>query len=1291
MKRTIGLIFIFVLLPLTILFGASFNSYQSGSWFSPSTWGGITIPGINDDVTIRSGHIIQLDGASQISIRSLVITGGAGGQGVLLGANSMLTTLIVRNNVHLTENTIYANGSILRAGTDGILDVQVGDNLQVSNSCEYYARRTTFTALGEGNTQNICPLYQGITASMNSIFDTANPDIIIQVQSALNLNGSIWGSFENSKIHLWSTVGFTNCAFRNCELTPTSSTGHNTFSNCHFTATTAVQTVYFTGPVAVLDNSSMFNNVTIEGGSLWGNINAASQTSITGNLTLTTGTISWGDGGTLDLFIGGNMNLGGWWECEYKVTNTYLNGNRPENNPQTIFTNLGFEGNLVNQWSYLRLDSGIWFEEAPTKYTFNVGYANILDNEIRNAQLTGGYITCYYNYGEIIGCEISSIVFNNMPELTYCTINDNNVVFNEGLTIRMALYSAEGQNIQTTINGIMYVRGIVQAKQWGSFSIILNGDCYLMDTLRVSNLTFTGTGTKYLHIQSDNPIFSNITNNGETLVINPYIDPYEQTLPIYLNGAQLLGDWSNDNNRFVLSRSVMISNGFFAYCRMANAETPHAGVTLNNIAMLDCDFYLPVEVMGTCVLDDNQTEFHNTLNVLTLLTGAFGMPISVKTQNLTMGNGIISPGEYGTMSLNIYGNYVSLVNAQMNATEINFRYAGETRIFSENAINSTINVSSGSNLAFINNISFNNKTITMESGCEINLENHIMSNVTLNNGYVHDGVIGNSGAFHTSFRNIQISDDFLLGTTDIVFNGNTYNSGTIRGSMGANSVLKVMNNFQNLGNVLAGTGGTIESYTYGDVLFSESGINSWNGVIHLRGNTARHLEINMASANIVVDGDETDGNANFSLTGMCRMPSFTIADNCSVTVPSLTNLTFVHPGQYYTGNLILNGVLQNSRNPIPESLIYHQLNLTLNGDYSEAGFLEGYHAMYDPGSLANNTGEYWEMYSETVIPDMTATMNFYYQGEYNSKNALFYSTDNKVTWHKFAGTSYQNPETRMLTALYAPLNAFYAISPVVDTWRETALISPDTTNTVLMPTFTWNAFPGATAYSLVIANDPDMLDIIYQTPDSSATSHHALIPLAPNSVFYWRVNCVSSLGTFTSVQASFSTRQALGCSLPEAVVILPDNYSSFYMPVFLSGILSEESYNVIPTPSAHIFGDFVDGQLTMTPDPGWFGVETVNLEIYDCYTTINTSIEITVLGTPHDINIACVGNETFLDWPNIPGSTYCKVYYCETTDGTWNYLGWTSSNSYVHPQTGVKGFYRITACTGGLPEQTSIK
>ncbi len=1295
MKRTIGLVFVFVLLPLTILFGANYTSHQSGSWYAPSTWGTTTIPGINDNVTIRNSHIIQMDGATEVSINNLTITGGTEGQSVLLGANGMLTTLIVHNSVHLIQSLGLGTGGRLQAGTDGNLDVQIGGDLQVHNNSEYYVHRTTFTALGDGIVNNTCIFWNSPSAVLSSIFDTANSNVIIQVQTSVTFPESNWGRFEYAKVEQWATANFTNCAFSNCELTTTSPVNHNTYNNCHFTATTVAETAYFTGPVAVLDNSSMFNNVTIEGGSLWGNINTASQTTITGNLVVTSGTISWGEGGTLDIFLGGNIEVAQYYNdytIVYNVSNTYFSGNRPANNPQLIGIGAVIDGNFVNQWSYIKLTSDLTFRYSTPLHTFSVGYLDIYAHRIYSAHLTAGYInSAFTDGGELMGCQVSSVIFNCNPEFSNVTLMDSNVLFNAGLTIWWGMDSAAGQSIQTTIHGFFNVRNKVTAGEYGTLEIFLDGDCSLSDTLNISNLTFISNETKYLNLNGSYFIHCNITNNGSTIILSPSIDLDDLAIPVYLNGHVLSGD---EDSGFILYRPAMISDGFFSNCRIANAETPHAGVTLNNMSMYNCDFNLPVAFTGICVLNDSQTEFQNGLTVHTTLRGAIGNNISFTTTNLIVDGGVVEPGEGGTLEvyisgdLNVNSNYSG---ASFSPTHTRFNGTATQNIYIPYAIfNSTVTMMGPQSLSLQSSLSFSSdqsKAINSYNNGQNNflLNGYGISNVNLGGGNYYNGGLYSCNLYYLNCSDINLWGNNNLGNNDNVFSEQTTNFGTINGYPGYASTFTVNGNFTQNGVVLPGAGGTIDAYLYGNVALGGDPLGAWGGTIHLRGSADRNLNI-PADVSVLIDN-----LTMFSLVGVNTLPSIVITEGSSLTVPAGATLSFTNVGDYYTGNLILNGTITNSRLPLQMGLAFHQMNIMPNSDYSAAVSLDGTHAMIAPGNIPSNTGEYWSILPETAVPEMSANMDFYYQGTYNSKNALYFSTDTGMTWQKFAGTYYQNAETRMLSALGVPLGALYAISSVVDTWRVAAPISPDTTNTVLMPTFTWNAFPGATAYSLEIANDPDMLDIIYQTPDSSAISHHTLIPLAPNSVFYWRVNCVSSLGTFTSVQASFSTRQALGCSLPEAVVIMPDNYSSFYMPVFLSGILAEESYNVIPTPSAHIFGDFVDGQLTMTPDPGWFGVETVNLEIYDCYTTINTSIEITVLGTPHDINIACVGNETFLDWPNIPGSTYCKVYYCETTDGTWNYLGWTSSNSYVHPQTGVKGFYRITACTGELPEQASIK
>ena len=56
---------------------ATFNSAGDGDFYTPSTWGGTTVPGLGDYVTVKSGHTVTFsDGCAFTNGRITVSSGG---------------------------------------------------------------------------------------------------------------------------------------------------------------------------------------------------------------------------------------------------------------------------------------------------------------------------------------------------------------------------------------------------------------------------------------------------------------------------------------------------------------------------------------------------------------------------------------------------------------------------------------------------------------------------------------------------------------------------------------------------------------------------------------------------------------------------------------------------------------------------------------------------------------------------------------------------------------------------------------------------------------------------------------------------------------------------------------------------------------------------------------------------------------------------------------------------------------------------------------------------------------
>ncbi|MBK8139213.1 MAG: hypothetical protein IPK52_25915 [Chloroflexi bacterium] len=80
-----------------------------------------------------------------------------------------------------------------------------------------------------------------------------------------------------------------------------------------------------------------------------------------------------------------------------------------------------------------------------------------------------------------------------------------------------------------------------------------------------------------------------------------------------------------------------------------------------------------------------------------------------------------------------------------------------------------------------------------------------------------------------------------------------------------------------------------------------------------------------------------------------------------------------------------------------------------------------------------------------------------------------------------------------------------------------------------LPTFLWDAVPTATAYDLLVATTPDLLNVVI-TLELPVTTH---TPLAlPDGLYYWTVRSIDSVGNKSSWSTTFSVRVDVIPALP---------------------------------------------------------------------------------------------------------------------------------------------------------------
>ncbi len=1280
MNRKTAILLVIILASISSAFATLFISRASGSWFSPSTWGTTGIPGINDDVIIDPGYFVTADGATQISIKSLSILSSVEQNATLIGPSDITLELYVQDNLFLDSNS--GGSATLTYGSNGTLNTHIGNQVSISAGSVYFAQATTFD--GSSTFSNGYGTYsQNYPSTVFSRFYRANTNILINAIGDINLAfAEFRGGFESCDLILDNRTTFKNCFFTNSQIQQLNNyTTYNTYDNCHFRGTSVNGTAYITGPVAIMDNANTFYHLTIDtGGSVWGNIDTESMLVITHNLKVEDGAqISPGVNGTLAVTLGGNMDITGG----YYATDTYFNNDLSGNQyNQIIQTNPGIiDGNFTNQDSELNLMSNLIF--LTNTNTFLMGTIYLNNYTVGNVIATGGYVSGGNN-SRMNSCHIYSTVFISRINFTNCFISDSNVVCNAGLNVYGDLLNDGYLGTNLTINGQLY---IPQGSRLQDLNITLNGHGNLQGSLVRAPITFVGSSHD-LVVYPSAYIGSDIINDCTTL----RLVPIEMDV-INFNNYTL---WGDADSNFDVYSPLTITNvnlnqtDFMPF----NSEIK---LTLDNVAFYNCKFNLPVDIVGPCLYNGSSSEFWNTLSVFDDLSTAMYDDYILHVDNLIVNGGSLFPGFGSTMRIHITGPNLLIVNsgtrtASYDATTTDFGQTGECMLSSQVPVNSDLVLHDTNNIVLNSNINLGTKNITMDSGNIIYLDNHALSSVlSITGGSVSGGTVDSLGlATNVAFNDITITDAVLGGTLNR-FTGTTVIQSLLQGEADTTVSFTASGSFTNNGGIGAMGSGSMNAFIYGSATNSASGI--WDSTIHLRGTQARNLVLPV-DVSILMDGNESEGFADFELTGDNTLGNVIINEGNSMTVPAGATLRMYEPGDWYFGNLIMNGTFINGAYPLAYVQLFHHMWLTPAENYQETGMITVTHNIMEPTTLPNNTGEYWIIHQENANPGMLADCTLRFRGAFSDSLALYISSDDGISWSRYLGATelIRDNGTINVTSLPITQNMRLAVSTVYGSWIFAGNFLPGSTPPQpLRPTFSWTALPGAIGYHIVIAEDPDMLSVVYESPNYEETSLTIPVYLAPNTIYYWKVVASSTyLGEMSSDTMPFTTRPEIGNSLPTEIALLPSETRTYYLPAFVSNLLPGEELLYNTTPSDHIGMSIEDNQLTLTPITDWFGQEMVNLVISDGYTNLSIDMEVIILGTPYEMTITHVFgegyNEMHLTWTGIPGADYYLVYGATDPNGIWNQIGWSQDTDYVYSISEDFQFFYVKAATGELPE-----
>ncbi len=140
----------------------------------------------------------------------------------------------------------------------------------------------------------------------------------------------------------------------------------------------------------------------------------------------------------------------------------------------------------------------------------------------------------------------------------------------------------------------------------------------------------------------------------------------------------------------------------------------------------------------------------------------------------------------------------------------------------------------------------------------------------------------------------------------------------------------------------------------------------------------------------------------------------------------------------------------------------------------------------------------------------------------NASNTYQYSFEGNNPIHAGMAIRYTLGEGYMTNdeASYDPV---YLAMPGAPTRPELTYPENESDDVERLPNFEWDEVTNPDTYTLTIATDSNMADVVQQTTDIEETSFQQVTELDENTTYYWTVKAVNEVGEETSEVHSFTT------------------------------------------------------------------------------------------------------------------------------------------------------------------------